>query len=415
MTDVTQMQMITFLCSFHEAFWMVWWMERDHAHGLYGSDGRENKLLMGNKRVLCLTLGYGFLWYGMREMLSCLPALLLFTVSFGLLWECEEKECFLYAAGYLLGLEVTLWFAGRLSAYGVLIGQAAWFGVNLMGNLVLQSDTVRKYRRQFPVIQGTMGAAFFLTLFFSNFLWDMLRGERMKEYFYFSCLTTVLAAAYFYAQKSRMREQLEYLDLQNGILEQGYRKAYDFYAENAKLYHDMHHHLRAVEQMVTRGEDAEALKYIAGVQEPVRTAAVPVYTGMELVDTVLYEAKEQAEAEDIDLQIEASLFAGIDRLQKKDLCALYANLTENALEAAKSRIHIATRTVPGMLLLEIRNDFREKPEISEGHLRTKKQDSAKHGWGLRIVEQIVGKYEGQIDYETVEETEEFRVRVWLNL
>lgn len=45
----------------------------------------------------------------------------------------------------------------------------------------------------------------------------------------------------------------------------------------------------------------------------------------------------------------------------------------------------------------------------------KKQDSAKHGWGLRIVEQIVGKYEGQIDYETVEETEEFRVRVWLNL
>ena len=77
MTDVTQMQMITFLCSFHEAFWMVWWMERDHAHGLYGSDGRENKLLMGNKRVLCLTLGYGFLWYGMREMLSCLPALLL--------------------------------------------------------------------------------------------------------------------------------------------------------------------------------------------------------------------------------------------------------------------------------------------------------------------------------------------------
>ena len=59
MTDVTQMQMITFLCSFHEAFWMVWWMERDHAHGLYGSDGRENKLLMGNKRVLCLTLGYG--------------------------------------------------------------------------------------------------------------------------------------------------------------------------------------------------------------------------------------------------------------------------------------------------------------------------------------------------------------------
>lgn len=417
MTDVTQMHMVTLLCSFHEAFWMVWWMEQKHAHRLYGSGGRRTKLLEGNMRVLFLTLGYGLFWYGMREVLSCLPALLVFTISFCLLWECEEKESFLYAAGYLLGLEVTLWFADRLPQYGVLIGQAVWLGVNLIGNLALKSDAVQKYRKQFGVMQGTMGAAFFLTLFCSNFLWDMLRGERIKEYFYLSCLTTVLAAAYFYAQKARMREQLEYLDLQNGILEQSYRKAYDFYAENAKLYHDMHHHLRAVEQMVTRGEDAEALEYIAGVQEPIRTAVVPVCTGMEVVDTVLYEAKAQAETKNIDLQIEASLFSGMERgrVQKKDLCALFANLTENALEAAKSRIRITTRTVPGMLLLEIRNDYREKPEISEGHLQTKKADRTKHGWGLRIVEQIVRKYEGQMDYEIEEEAEEFRVRVWLNL
>lgn len=212
-----------------------------------------------------------------------------------------------------------------------------------------------------------------------------------------------------------MREQMEYLDLQNGLLEQGYRKTYDFYTENAKLYHDMHHHLRAVEQMIAKGDDAGALEYIASVQEPVRTAAVPVCTGMDLVDTVLYETKERAEAKNIDLQIEASLFSGMERVQKKDICALFANLTENALEAAKSRIRITTRTVPGMLLLEILNDYREKPESSEGHMQTQKADRAKHGWGLRIVEQIVRKYEGQIDYEIEEETGDFRVRVWLNL
>lgn len=68
-----------------------------------------------------------------------------------------------------------------------------------------------------------------------------------------------------------------------------------------------------------------------------------------------------------------------------------------------------------MLLLEILNDYREKPESSEGHMQTQKADRAKHGWGLRIVEQIVRKYEGQIDYEIEEETGDFRVRVWLNL
>ena len=212
-----------------------------------------------------------------------------------------------------------------------------------------------------------------------------------------------------------MQEQMAYLDLQNGLLEQGYRKVHDFYAENAKLYHDMHHHLRAVEQMVANGEDAEALAYIADVQEPVRMAAVPVCTGAELVDTVLHEAQEQAKAKNIDLQIHAYVFSGIDRIQKKDLCALFANLAENALEAAKSRIRLTTRTVPGMLLLEIENDYSEKPELTEGHFQTKKADSARHGWGLRIVEQIVKKYEGQISYEVGEETGDFRVRVWLNL
>ena len=127
---------------------------------LYGSDGRENKLLMGNKRVLCLTLGYGFLWYGMREMLSCLPALLLFTVSFGLLWECEEKECFLYAAGYLLGLEVTLWFAGRLPAYGVLTDRRmVWGELNGKSGLTIRHG--EEIQKAVSGHTGNHGSGFF--------------------------------------------------------------------------------------------------------------------------------------------------------------------------------------------------------------------------------------------------------------
>ena len=416
MTDVTQMQTgITLLCSFQEAFWLVWWMEQKHALRVSGRDGWAKRLLTERTGWLFLTFVYGILWYGMREVLSCVPALLFFTISFCLLWECEGMESLLYTAGYLFGLEMTLWFTGRLPQHGILTGQAVWLGVNLIGVWLQRSRRAKEHREQWNTLLGTMGAAFFLTMFLSDFLWDMLQGEWVKEYFYLACLTTVLFAAYFYAQRARMREELEALDLQNGFLEQGYRKAYDFYAENAKLYHDMHHHLRAVEQMILRGEDTEALAYIADVQEPVRAATVPVLTGMELVDTVLYEAGERAREKQIALEVQASLFSGIDRIRKKDLCALFANLTENALEAAKSRIRLTTRTVPGMLLLEIENDYREKPELSEGHFRTRKEDGAKHGWGLRIVEQIVRRYEGQIDYETVEETGDFRIRVWLNL
>lgn len=416
MTGVTQMgTWAALLCSLHEVFWLIGGMEQKFVPRDLQNIGCGRRFLTGKSRKLLLILVYGILWYGMRERLSCIPALLLFTISFSLLWECEGEESFLYVAGYLFGLEVTLWFAGRLPQHGILIGQVVWLGMNLIVRWLERTHRVQEYQRQLLPVSGIMGAAFFLTLFFSDFLWNMLLGEQVRDYFYLACLTTVLFAAYFYVQKVRMQEQVEYLDLQNGLLEQGYRRVHDYYAENAKLYHDMHHHLRAVEQMVVRGEDAEALAYIADVQEPVRTAAVPVRTGTELVDTVLYEAQEQAKEMGIDLQIHAYVFSGIDRIQKKDLCALFANLTENALEAAKSRICLTTRTIPGMLLLEIENDYSEKPELLEGHFQTKKADSTKHGWGLRIVEQIVEKYEGQIQYETAERTGDFRICVWLNL
>lgn len=46
----------------------------------------------------------------------------------------------------------------------------------------------------------------------------------------------------------------------------------------------------------------------------------------------------------------------------------------------------------------IRNDYIVPPKVKDGKFQTTKADGEKHGWGTQIVEQIVQKYDGKLEY-----------------
>ena len=64
--------------------------------------------------------------------------------------------------------------------------------------------------------------------------------------------------------------QIAVLDTQYDLIESQYVRAQNFYTENAKLYHDIKHHLRALERLLQNGDQKEALSYIESVQEPLQ-------------------------------------------------------------------------------------------------------------------------------------------------
>ena len=53
--------------------------------------------------------------------------------------------------------------------------------------------------------------------------------------------------------------QISVLDTQYDLIESQYVRAQNFYTENAKLYHDIKHHLRALERLLQNGDQKEAL------------------------------------------------------------------------------------------------------------------------------------------------------------
>lgn len=69
----------------------------------------------------------------------------------------------------------------------------------------------------------------------------------------------------------------------------------------------------------------------------------------------------------------------------------------NALEAAKEQIRLNIAITAGFLVIEMKNDYKEKPLVKNNHfVSEREQDSLAHGWGMKIIEQIVGKYQGKL-------------------
>lgn len=60
------------------------------------------------------------------------------------------------------------------------------------------------------------------------------------------------------------------------------------------------------------------------------------------------------------------------------------------MKAAKEQIKLNIAIAAGFLVIEMENDYKEKPLVKNNHFVSEtEQGSLAHGWGMKIIEQIV--------------------------
>ena len=379
--------MIKILWSIHNSAWLLIWMDM-----LFD----RRKYIDSDKKFIVTIFLSGMLWYGLQKYLSWIPLLLLLTILGYLLWNGSVEKVASLVVSYvfiwtvLLGLVEHFWTNAELCA------QAGWLVLNGILISAIRHKGIGKTFTALNLLK-TFGIAFFSTAFLCDFFMDMIYGNAIQNYVFLSCLVSLLLMVYFYFRQSQLKMQISVLDTQYELIESQYVRAQNFYTENAKLYHDIKHHLRALERLLQNGDRREALAYIESVQEPLQCKMIPVHTGVDIVDTVIYEAKEKAEQRNILLVVETPILPSGLKLEDREFCVLFANLLNNALEAAKEQIRLNIAITAGFLVIEMQNDYKEKPVVKNNHfVSEREQDSLAHGWGMKIIEQIVGKYQGEL-------------------
>ena len=381
------MQMIKILWSIHNSAWLLIWMDM-----LFD----RRKYIDSDKKFILTIFLSGMLWYGLQKYLSWIPLLLLLTILGYLLWNGSVEKVASLVVSYVFIWTVLLGLVEHFLTNAEFCAQAGWLILNSILISAIRHKGIGKTFTALNLLK-TFGIAFFSTAFLCDFFMDMIYGNAIQNYVFLSCLVSLLLMVCFCFRQSQLKMQISVLDTQYDLIESQYVRAQNFYAENAKLYHDIKHHLRALERLLQNGDQREALAYIESVQEPLQCKMIPVHTGVDIVDTVIYEAKEKAEQRNILLQVEPPILPSELKIEDRELCVLCANLLDNALKAAKEQIKLNIAIAAGFLVIEMENDYKEKPLVKNNHFVSEtEQGSLAHGWGMKIIEQIVEKYHGEL-------------------
>lgn len=380
-------QMIKILWSIHNSAWLLIWMDM-----LFD----RRKYIDSDKKFIVTIFLSGMLWYGLQKYLSWIPLLLLLTILGYLLWNGSVEKVASLVVSYVFIWTVLLGLVEHFLTNAEFCAQAGWLILNSILISAIRHKGIGKTFTALNLLK-TFGIAFFSTAFLCDFFMDMIYGNAIQNYVFLSCLVSLLLMVCFCFRQSQLKMQISVLDTQYDLIESQYVRAQNFYTENAKLYHDIKHHLRALERLLQHGDQREALAYIESVQEPLQCKMIPVHTGVDIVDTVIYEAKEKAEQRNILLQVETPILPSELKIEDRELCVLCANLLDNALKAAKEQIKLNIAIAAGFLVIEMENDYKEKPLVKNNHFVSEtEQGSLAHGWGMKIIEQIVEKYHGEL-------------------
>lgn len=182
-----------------------------------------------------------------------------------------------------------------------------------------------------------------------------------------------------------------------------YKMLEEQYDRMERLRHDMKNHIIGLQGLLANGDLDKMEQYLkqmqkAGDMEPGEEA-----TGNKVVDALLYQNRKRAEKKKISWECDVQIpkICSIDEL---DLCVLFGNLLDNAMEACERLseherrfIEVQAQLVKKCFLLEVKNstNLQEAMEIGT----TLKENPKEHGMGLGNINDVVQKYDGVMNAE----------------
>ena len=194
----------------------------------------------------------------------------------------------------------------------------------------------------------------------------------------------------------RKRTFLKLAQWQAELTEQHLGEVRAIHREMRGYKHDFHHHLELLKSYLEAGDTERALAYVKELDSTLRNVDTLYKTGNVSLDAILSAKLSQAKEKGIAVTVKATVPEGLT-LTDAELCAVVANLLDNAVEACSKAdgekfIRLYMTMKGKMLYFSMLNTAGEKREKAKGLFRTEK--SGVHGFGLRRAESILAAHDG---------------------
>ena len=324
----------------------------------------------------------------------------------GFLIVCFEIAVALWDFLFCVGFEIMFQYStldGMIQKYMVPIWAVRLLMVTFMLYVVLRGENSGKILNQVSSILAVAGM--FCVLMLSEQSVVPLPDDQLITWIIFSII--LLIAVIFYRINRQYEIEKEIVRLktdQAEILERDYQALRRTYADNAKLYHDLHNHIEAIYQCLSKGDNQEVMRYCEDLCIPVREISQTVWTSDKAIDYLISSKMALAEKEHIKTTVNIE-YPHNTNIRSVDLTTILGNLLDNALEAVEIApdnlrfVNLTVRRINAMLIIKVENGCSEIPVQEDGKWLTSKTDKAFHGWGLKSVQSAAERYDGTINTE----------------
>lgn len=192
------------------------------------------------------------------------------------------------------------------------------------------------------------------------------------------------------------------LEMHQQVIEQRYKEM----DQRARLCHDYKHQMQIVQDLLNEQCYDAAQKLLSEMLKKATKKGTDVFCKNYYLNTILREKCQQAKLNHIKFETDCELGNSIF-INPADLCSVFFNLINNALEASEKvpeqeerRVSVYVRETRGMLCIIVKNTIKEKPFIQKSNriFSTKKEEGI-HGVGIKNVEEIAKQYNGALFLE----------------
>ncbi|MCM1046551.1 MAG: GHKL domain-containing protein [Candidatus Gastranaerophilales bacterium] len=203
-----------------------------------------------------------------------------------------------------------------------------------------------------------------------------------------------------YHQKKNMEFTEIQLLLQKESDSAKYYKMLNVQNENQRiLIHDIKKHLQSIDLLNEQKEYAKISAYIRQLVLSPDLKESSRLCDHEMLNSILCRYMQQCT--DSHITFHADIRSGTtDFIADNDLTALFCNLLDNAIAAASIipdsfiELHTSKREKTPFIVITVINSCRKNPFLSKGRQLT--ADKTGHGFGLKSIRNVVGKYHGNL-------------------
>lgn len=171
--------------------------------------------------------------------------------------------------------------------------------------------------------------------------------------------------------------------------------------ETRRFRHDIRNNLLCMNEMVAAGDQEKLAQYLKDLLKITDTLSFKYVSGDDLLDSILNSKAPYMEQQGIRFELDGVLAGGLP-WKPMDICAVFANAVDNAIEACQKvppeerHISMQIKSTPQFWLISIENSVAEAVDTKKLFQKnggyTSKSDSSRHGIGTYSMRRTVESY-----------------------